>query len=187
MTWLRQFALVVHLLGVSLWLGGALALTRVASAADNERDPNARSALVLASKKLLRAVCEPWMFAAVGAGFALVLLGPSRKTSALIGSRAFWIELASGILLVLMQRALDRRVRRVAKVTVLQPERASAEREDGTDGADGTDGTDGRVDLPEKKQETPVYVAEHAPRLRRIQRVIFALALVALSAAIARR
>ena len=177
MTWVRQFALVVHLLGLALWLGGALAVTRASFAADNERDPAARQPLFALCKKLSRSLCEPWMFAAMGAGFLLVLLGPSRKTAALMGSRAFWIELASGVLLVLMQRALDRRVGRAAKVVVSPPERTPVE-EDSGEAVE-------RAESPSAPKAP--YVPEHAPKLRRIQRVIFVLALLAVSAAVSRQ
>ncbi|MFO0558492.1 MAG: hypothetical protein U0269_10785 [Polyangiales bacterium] len=175
---LSLIALALHVLGVSLWLGGALSLTRVAAAADEQRDPQARAALVALSKKLLRAVCVPWMTAAMAGAVALLVLGPARHVRALVETRAFWLELVAGLSLYAMHRALERRVSRVAKQR-LPAARAAADRDAPEDDRDG--------DSPSKNQDEPPYVPTHTAPLRRVQRVMLLLTVIAVVAALSRR
>lgn len=172
---LSLITLALHVLGVSLWLGGALSVTRVAAAADEQRDPRARAALVALSKKLLRVVCVPWMTAAMAGAVALLVLGPARHVRALVETRSFWIELASGLLLYAMQRALERRVSRVAK----RPVPAAPERDEFKDDRD--------AESPVKIHGESPYVPAHTAPLRRVQRVMLVLTVIAVIAALSRR
>lgn len=172
---LTLIALALHVLGVTLWLGGALSVTRVAAAADEQRDPCARAALVALSKKLLRAVCAPWMTVAMAGAVALLVLGPARHVRALVATKAFWIELSSGLLLYAMQRALERRVSRVAKQPLPVPR-------------DELDAEDDPPSQPTKKDEREgAYVPQHTAPLRRVQRVMLVLTVIAVLAALSRR
>jgi uncharacterized membrane protein len=175
---LSLIALALHVLGVSLWLGGALSLTRVAAAADEQRDPRARAALVALSKKLLRAVCVPWMSAAMAGAVALLVLGPARRVRALVETRAFWVELVAGLLLYAMQRALERRVCRVAKQR-LPAAREVLDRDEFDAERDG--------DPPVKNQDESLYVPAHTAPLRRVQRAMLVLTVIAVVAALSRR
>ncbi len=175
---LSLIALALHVLGASLWLGGALSVTRVASAADATVDPSARAALVASCKKLLRAVCAPWMTVATAGAVALLVLGPPRKVRALLSLRSFWVELSAGVLLYLLQRALERRVSRVAKQALPEPERpARAELDEG----------EARDEIPVEKQEKSPYSPKHVAPLRRLQRAMLLLTIVAVFAAVSRR
>ena len=173
MATLRLVALALHVLGVSLWLGGALSTTRVAAAADREQDPKARAALVSIARKLLSAVCAPWMIATMTGAVALLVLGPPRRVRALALQKSFWIEVIAGALLYAMQRALERRVKRLAREPL--PEPAAAMIDPDSD------------EPPAKSQPVREYIPVHAAPLRRAQRVILVLTIVAMLAAYARR
>jgi uncharacterized membrane protein len=170
---LSLIALALHVLGVALWLGGALSVTRVAAAADEQRDPLARAALVSLSKKLLRAVCVPWMTVAMAGAVALLVLGPAWRVRALVETRAFWVELVTGLLLYGMQRALERRVSRVAKQRL--PAVHTGEE------------LDREGDPPVKPSKEPPYIPAHVAPLRRVQRVMLVLTVIAVFAALSRR
>lgn len=174
MATLRLVALALHVLGVSLWLGGALSTTRVAAAADHEQDPKARAALIALSRKLLSAVCAPWMIAAMTGAVSLLVLGPPRRVRLLALQKSFWLEVVAGVLLYVMQRALERRVKRLAHERLPEPSAAPV--------------ADPESDDPSvKSQPVREYVPVHAAPLRRVQRVILVLSVLATVAALARR
>jgi hypothetical protein len=168
---LRQLALAVHLFGMCAWIGGTLALTRTAAAADEATDPSARAALSGLAARILENVCSVWMSVGLGAGVLRWLLAPfvlGRDGHAVIGAvallsrRSFVCELAAAAGLVFLHFALARRVGRISAERAKEP-------------GDPSDG-DGASSI----------AGAHRGPLRRAQRAVFILALAAMVAAAAR-
>jgi hypothetical protein len=185
MVTIRQVALALHVLGLSLWLGGTLALTRAAAAADRSDDPSARRALWDLSRVIHRAVCAPWMSVAWVCGFvSFVLAAPRRDASGLrvsgawflVGRGAFWVECAAGCALLLLHYAI---ARRIALIGAEPPGADTLSSQRGP----SQDGEEPPADEP---VAAPPRAHRNAAPLRRIQRAVLVLALVGTVAAYAR-
>jgi hypothetical protein len=185
MVTIRQVALALHVLGLSLWLGGTLALTRAAAAADRSDDPAARRALWDLSRVIHRTVCAPWMSVAWVFGFVSFVLAAPRRDALgervsgawfLVGRGSFWVECAAGCALLLLHYAIARRIALIGA----EPQ--------GTDARAAQRGQE--LDGGELPEDEPVAAPPRAHRnaapLRRIQRAVLVLALVGTVAAYAR-
>jgi uncharacterized membrane protein len=176
----RQLALGVHLFALCAWIGGTLALTRVVTAADEASDPISRAALCAMSRRILETVCAPWMSIGLAAGglrwlFAPFVTGPDRHAVlgavALLSRPSFCFKLVAAGGLVFMHHALARRLARVAD----EPARPGSDEPARPGFGEAPPGVEGPPRGPAS--------GPHRAPLRRIQRVVFVLALGAMIAA----
>jgi putative membrane protein len=70
-------ALVAHIAGIVLWVGGLLAACQVLSARDREPSIDVRMSIAQLARKLLRALTHPGAAITVAAGIALLLVKPA--------------------------------------------------------------------------------------------------------------
>ena len=103
-----SLALVAHIAGIVLWVGGLLATCHVLSGREREPSVDVRDALAASARKLLKALAHPGAAITVVAGIALLLIKPADLQQAW-----FHIKLTLVVILIAVDLLLTVGVRRL--------------------------------------------------------------------------
>lgn len=88
-------ALVAHIAGIVLWVGGLLAASQALAGCERESSTEARTALARLAGKLLKALAHPGAAIAVLAGIALLLIKPADLQQA-------WLHIKVALVVILI-------------------------------------------------------------------------------------
>jgi protoporphyrinogen IX oxidase len=116
MTSVFNLALVAHIAGIVLWVGGLLATCQVLAGGERESSIDFRAALPHPARRLLKALAHPGAAIAVLAGVALLLIKPADLQQAWLHIKLTLVVIliAVDLLLTVSVRALVSRASEIS-------------------------------------------------------------------------
>jgi len=99
------WALVFHVIGFVLWMGGLLVATQVMASRTQQSSPEIRAALARLETKLFRGVAHPGAAVTVVAGIVVLLLQPDYLRQGWLRAKLFLVMIVIALDLIAYARA----------------------------------------------------------------------------------